>query len=269
MLLCALVCLASGAVADAITADNPFQSIVDRNVFGLKAPPPPPAPPEPPKPPLPPIALTGIMTGIGKKRALLEGVMPAKPPEPSKKSFYTLAEGEQQDEVRVLKIDEKAGSVEINLMGTVTNLTFAAKMPPSAPQPGAPPGQPIPGIPSPVNTGVNPAMAPGGFNRSLPGRPLRVNPDGGVAPTSGLPGAASYGQPQASAQTQAQPQFSRDESALIIEAERQRLKEAGDPLANLMPVTHLTSEAQGAAAGSDGTQVPVPATPIYRRTRPQ
>src|SRR5947199_10681645 len=94
--------------AGAITADNPFQSIVDRNVFGLKPPPPPPAPPEPPKPPLPPIALTGIMTGIGKKRALLEGVMPAKPPKPPKKTSYPLAEGDQQDGFKVLKIDNNA-----------------------------------------------------------------------------------------------------------------------------------------------------------------
>src|SRR5437016_1773545 len=131
--------------AGAVTADNPFQSIVDRNVFGLKPPPAPPAPPEPPKPPLPPIALTGIMTGIGRKnRALLEGVMPAKPPDQPKKSYYTLSEGEQDGEVKVLKIDANAGSVEISLMGTVTNLTFAAKMPPAAPPPGVP-GQPVPG----------------------------------------------------------------------------------------------------------------------------
>src|SRR5947209_11064533 len=95
LLVCALGCIVLAAIsADAITADNPFQSIVDRNVFGLKPPPPPPAAPEPPKPPLPPIALTGIMTGIGKKRALLEGTMPAKPPDQPKKSFYTLGEGD-------------------------------------------------------------------------------------------------------------------------------------------------------------------------------
>src|SRR5947207_5105090 len=138
--------------AGAVTADNPFQSIVDRNVFGLKPPPPPATPPPPPPPPLPPIALTGIMTGIGKKRALLEAVMPAKPPEQPKKSFYTLSEGEQEGDIKVLKIDDKAGAVEVNLLGTVTNLTFASRMPPSAPPPAAPPGQPVPGIPSPVNT---------------------------------------------------------------------------------------------------------------------
>src|SRR5947208_16694459 len=46
---------------------NPYQGIVDRNVFGLKPPPPPPAPPEPPKPPVN-ITLTGITTVLGKKR---------------------------------------------------------------------------------------------------------------------------------------------------------------------------------------------------------
>src|SRR4051812_39118552 len=94
-----VICLAAGIVsalsAGAISADNPFQGIVDRNVFGLRAPPPPPPPPEAPKPPLPPINLTGIMTMGGRKRALLEAVLPGKPPDPPKKSFYTLGEDER------------------------------------------------------------------------------------------------------------------------------------------------------------------------------
>src|SRR5206468_253998 len=161
--------------------------------------------------------------------------MPAKPPDQPKKSFYTLAEGDQQDEVKVLKIDDKAGSVEVSLMGTVTNLTFSAKMPPAAP-PGAPPGQPNPGIPPPMSTGINPATgAPGGFQRTLPGRPIRSNnpAEGGVAPQ----GSAASGQPQTQSIAES---LNRDETALVIEAERERLRQSGDPLANLMPITHLT-----------------------------
>jgi hypothetical protein len=49
-----------------------------------------------------------------------------------------------------------------------------------------------------------------------------------------------------------QPQLSRDESALIIEAERERLRQAGDPMANIMPITHLTP---AGAPGTDGSEL--------------
>jgi hypothetical protein len=269
LLVCFLGCLVSASNVGAISADNPFQSIVDRNVFGLKPPPPPPAPPEPPKPPLPPIALTGIMTGIGKKRALLEVIMPAKPPDQPKKTFPTLGEGDQEGEIKVIKIDEKANMVELTLMGVLTNLTFSAKAPTAAPPP-ATAGQPVPGIPSPINTGFNPAAANPAVmqQRSLPGRPLRSNnpAQGGT----GTPqGGAAYGQPQANAESQTQnaPQLTRDESALIIEAERERLRQSGDPLANLMPVTHLTpSGAPGTEVLNPNGQQDASTTPSYTPT---
>jgi hypothetical protein len=166
------------------------------------------------------------MTGLGRKRALLEGVLPAKPPDQPKKSFFTLGEGERDGEIEVLKIDEKAGNVEVNLFGLHTNLTFSNKQPPSAP-PGTPPGQPIPGIPSPMNTGVNPAQQmqpPGGINRTLPGRPLRTNPTegAGAAPLpANTPGLLN------SSSTDISPSLkglTHEEYALVLEAERERTK---------------------------------------------
>lgn len=246
--------------AGAVNADNPFQSIVDRNVFGLKPPPPPPAPPEPPKPPLPPIALTGIMTGIGKKRALLEGVMPAKPPEPPKKSFYTLAEGEQQDEVKILKIDEKANMVELSLMGVVTNLTFSAKTPPPAP-PGAP-GQPIPGIPSPVNTGVNPAAIPGNFNRTLPNRQMRTgNPAGAATPQAYSPTGVQSGQTPEDNHNSLVQSLSSEEYAFVLEAERERTKNdvLNGTLAPIPPTLYTPKGAVGTVEDEEGI-APTPTT---------
>ena len=72
--------------------------------------------------------------------------------------------------------------------------------------------------------------------------------------------------------TSSQPisQLSRDEYAFMIEAERERLKQSGDPTANLMPPTHLTP------AGAPGTEVLVegaqptelnPITPAWKRAR--
>jgi len=163
------------------------------------------------------------MTGLGKKRALMETMLPAKPPEQAKKSYPTLGEGERDGEIEVLKIDEKAGSVEVNFFGVRTNLTFGAKLPTAAP-PGAPPGQPIPGIPSPMNTGVNPAQMqpPGGMNRTLPGRPLRT--DGAGVPASGLNSGGKLMDSSEGFNSAIIKDLSAEEYALVIEAERERTK---------------------------------------------
>src|SRR5580765_7113869 len=60
-------------------AGNPYQGIVDRNVFGLRPPPPPPDP-ELNKPPPPKITLTGITTILGNARALMKTPPPAAKP---------------------------------------------------------------------------------------------------------------------------------------------------------------------------------------------
>ena len=67
------------------------------------------------------IALTGIMTGLGKKRALLEAVLPGEPP---RKTHFTLAEGEQEGGIEVLQIDEKAGLVVVRIEGKTMNLSL-------------------------------------------------------------------------------------------------------------------------------------------------
>src|SRR6188472_2241935 len=69
--------LCSGAIAIGADSGNPYQGIVDRNVFGLK-PPPPPGKPEEKKVDLPPITLTGITTILGNKRALMNVQSPGK-----------------------------------------------------------------------------------------------------------------------------------------------------------------------------------------------
>src|SRR5882672_6816749 len=94
--LCVLLLCAGGSATGADSA-NPYQGIVDRNVFGLK---PPPAPPRPEdnKPPLPPIILTGITTILGNKRALMNMQMPGKPPQ-----SFILTEGQRDGDIEVLE----------------------------------------------------------------------------------------------------------------------------------------------------------------------
>jgi len=146
--------------------DNPYQGIVDRNVFGLRPPPPPPSN-EPPKPPIPAINLTGITTILGKKMAFMTIQLPAKPGEAPKPgangpTSFMLTEGERDGEIEVVSIDEVAGTVKVNDFGTVTNVTFGKL--PSTPSPGGPGG-----IPSPNPVGV----AGAGGQRSIPGLPAR------------------------------------------------------------------------------------------------
>src|SRR5262249_45052252 len=94
--------LCSGAIAIGADSGNPYQAILDRNVFGLK-PPPPPGKSEEKKVDLAPITLTGITTILGNKRALMNVQVPGKTAQP-----LILAEGQREGEIEVLEIDEKA-----------------------------------------------------------------------------------------------------------------------------------------------------------------
>src|SRR5262245_16734768 len=97
-----LVCTQAEALTTDSGSNNPYQGIVDRNVFGLKPTPPPAPPPEPPKPPASKITLTGIIT-YGGKRALLKAAAPARPGvagkggEPGKELSLTLKEGQREE----------------------------------------------------------------------------------------------------------------------------------------------------------------------------
>src|ERR1043166_10041298 len=106
-----VVALLFAASALANSNDNPYQSIVDRNIFGLHPPPPPPVN-EPPRPPIPPINLTGITTILGKKLAFMSIQLPPKPGEAAKPggngpTSYMLGEGEREGDIEVVSIDEK------------------------------------------------------------------------------------------------------------------------------------------------------------------
>lgn len=132
---------------------NPFQHIVERNVFALKPPPPPPTgePPPPPPTPLAKVVLTGILNVLGPPRALLE-VTETEPGKPAagqtagqpKKPI--LREGERDGSIEVLSIDVEKNVVRIKNGSVETNLTFAEAKQGGGPPPGATPQPPsVPG----------------------------------------------------------------------------------------------------------------------------
>lgn len=157
LVLGALVTSAATLTTD--DAANPYQVVVERNVFGLK-----PAPrpedvvqPPPPTPPLQ-VKLQGITEGLlGGKRQVLMKIMepPAKPGEPAKERAVIMDEGEARGNIEVLAIDPVARSVKLNNNGTVTNLLLAdfimrTTAPPQAATPRrARPGRQCPDYPGP------------------------------------------------------------------------------------------------------------------------
>ena len=159
------LCLAGGLVLntglradDLVSADNPYASIVSRNVFDIH--PPPPVDPnaqiaEPP----PKITPNGITGAYGHLQVLFKVAIPAKPGVPAKDQFYILSEGQAQDDIEVTKINEEGGVVTFNNHGTVQELPLAVGTAsgPAGPAPGGP--GPGPG----ANFG-RPGFAPVGGN---------------------------------------------------------------------------------------------------------
>ncbi len=167
--------------AQAATLDpstSPYQGIVDRNVFGLKAKVSDADDVAPVAPP-PKLTLTGITTILGNKRALL--TTPAVPNKPAESLMLT--EGQRDGEVEVLEIDEVAGTVKVKNHGIEQTLDFktdgvklqtAAAPPPIAP--GNPPIAPPPGA---LPTGApNPP-------HQIPTRVMRTTP--ALSPTAPQP----------------------------------------------------------------------------------
>jgi len=166
----------------ALTPDNyqQYQNIPERNLFGLK-PPPPTAAVDKPPPQVPKIILTGITTILGNKRALMKTQpAPAKPGEQAKENSFILTEGQREGDIEVLQIDENAGSVKVNNSGTEMTLTFekdGAKLPVTPPPPpAAAPGMPVvAGTPIPAaNTVSNLAATNNTALRPLPTRNFRL-----------------------------------------------------------------------------------------------
>jgi len=127
-----LVCLAGGLVLDAtahaddaVLPGNPYAVVVARNIFGLNPPPPPgPATPVDDTPP-PKITPNGIMTIFGQLQVLFKVANPSVPGKPAGDTDYILSEGERQDDIEVVKIDEKDSIITFNNHGIVQELPLA------------------------------------------------------------------------------------------------------------------------------------------------
>jgi hypothetical protein len=212
-----VICLASGLVLnagaradDSVLPNNPYAPIVVRNVFGLN-------PPQPVDPaslgePPPKITPNGIMSIFGQLQVLFKVAGTAKPGQPAKDESYILSEGQRQDEIEIVHIDEKASLVTFNNHGTVQEIPLA-----NAPT---------------ISTTPPPNVENGGRGRF------------GGHPTGG-PGAPRTVPTRVSNPVQQQPQtiMAPEVQMIMIAAQHAKLQQEGDPLAAIYPPTEIDADA--------------------------
>ena len=125
--------LAAGLRADdAVLSGNPYAPIVARNVFGLNPPPPVAASVQEVNPP-PKIIPNGIMSIFGQWQVLFKTAGVGRSSKPPDDKSYMLAEGQRQDDIEVVKIDEKADVITFDNHGDIQELPLASPPALSAP----------------------------------------------------------------------------------------------------------------------------------------
>lgn len=259
-----LVLNASLRAADPALSGNPYAVIVARNIFGLNPPPPPGANDHKPDPPVK-ITPNGIMDLFGQLQVLFKTAGSPRPGQPAKDNFYTLAEGEAQDDIEVVHIDQKAGMITFNNHGIVQELPLA--------------NAPATTTPAPARGGFGP-----GGRFPLPGGPDRVPPrfggrfggvsggmhGVGVAPNGTGMGNNNYNNPAASfagsgggytgqPTGQQQQPLTAEEATVLIEANRlataQQVQEGKLPP---LPPTAATPSGATGFKGNPLVSMPTP-----------
>jgi hypothetical protein len=248
---------------------NPYATIAVRNIFGLN-PPAPPKPPEDPAKDLPKITPTGIMGVFGHFQVLFKvAPVATKGGPPPKNEFYILSEGQRQDDIEVVKIDEQNSLVTFDNHGLTQELPLAAAA--ASPGGGAAAtswsgggGGMNPGLAAGANGGGG-SGGPGGFTRfgsgpggnnggkpnSNPGFNNGGNPNGANSAGGGMdfntPVQGRPYQPEASTMT---PQQTTE----MIESQRALYMAAGNPISKLLPPTSKTQETIDLINGGGGNQ---------------
>ena len=206
---------------------NPYALIVARNIFGLNPPPPPVDPNAQPAEPAVKITPNGIMSIFGQWQVLF------KTSGGDKDQSYMLAEGQRQDDIEVVKIDEKTGIITFNNHGVMEKLPLA-----NAPSTAAPP-IPAAGFNPVAGSGISFPIVPGsarndgrnGFNPFNRGGNTGGGQNNGAnnnLPVSG----GSYNNPQ-----QPEATMDPDVQQVLIVANHLKALQDGDPTAQIYPVT--------------------------------
>jgi hypothetical protein len=179
-----VACHVFAKAADDALPDNPYALVVTRNVFGLNPTVPVVATTTPTDPP-PKITPNGILSIFGHTQVLFKAAV-AKPGQAAKDESYNLSEGQSEDDIEVIRIDEKNGIVTFNNHGTTQELPLIAGAasggePAAAAGPVNMPGR-VPTLGAIGSIGSAGGVANGGNNSrgannnlTLPSLPTRVN----------------------------------------------------------------------------------------------
>jgi hypothetical protein len=225
--------LASGLpVIGATQVENPYTPIVTRNIFDLVPIPVVDNTPVVPETPPPKITPNGIMNIFGKSQVLFKVAGVARAGQPPKDESFMLGEGERQDEIEVQKIDQATGTVTFDNHGTIQSLTLSVAANSGVPAPAV---GGVPGVTRPIPT-VTPAVAASKAAAGFGGRFGRPETAPATAPdTSTGAGAATTGGNAAPAE-----QITPEAQVIIMEAQRAKWKNEGNPAAAILPPTAIT-----------------------------
>ena len=255
VLVAVLLAGASTHAGEVAASDKPYAAMVARNIFNLVPIPANTAPEAPPTDPPPKITPNGIMSIFGKLQVLFKVAAdkpkPGQPP--AKEEAYVLSEGERQDEIEVIKIDESASLVTFNNHGFPQELSLTNAPNASGPAPAGG-GAGVPGL-APTR-GMLPGGAGVGASRFGQGRNLPGgNPSArGNPATGGNPNASampSFGGTAPGGNNGAQPQenLSPEAQTIIIEKNYLDAKAKNDPSAIVFPPTPLREQADAETGG--------------------
>jgi hypothetical protein len=274
------VCLAGGlalnaglratepASANNSLLGNPYATIAARNIFALN-PPTPPAPPEDPEKNLPKITPTGIQSFFGQSKVLFKVAAgtAARGRQPGKEEFYILSQGQREDDIEVVKIDEKNSLVTFDNHGTMQELPLASPAE-SGTFASSSPGPGNPGM-ARGRRGGGGGIGPPGFTQFGPGLGGRGGGPGTGPPGfnngagNGANGGANNGmdlgsftqgrtyQPEA-------PMMTPEEAQIMIAAQHLKAIQENHVTAPIFPPT-VIDEAAGISPPADaGSGPPVP-----------
>ena len=243
-----VVCLASGLVLnagtradDGVLPNNPYAPIVVRNIFGLNPVPTNDVNATPAEPP-PKITPNGIMSIFGKWQVLFKVAGTPKPGQPAKDESYILSEGQRQDEIEVIQIDEKANLVTFNNHGTVQELPLVKANAAAGGTPTTAQGRMVP---------TQNFIAPSGDNSGrgrLGGGPaaarIRSRGDGSTLTT--VPTRGGYGGQSGQSGQSGQPSqntMTAEEQMIMVAAQHLKAQQEGHPTAPIFPPTPYDQEA--------------------------
>ncbi|MEO5801967.1 MAG: hypothetical protein ABIR24_00435 [Verrucomicrobiota bacterium] len=165
----------------ALTPDNRYDTIIDRNIFRLN-PIPPTLPPTNTNPELTrEVKLSGISNIGGNKKAWL--IVPAKPGSKDLPLYLNLSEGEGADFLEVVSISEEDGTVKI--LHSKNPMTLSLKNDSLKPAPVAPLAPPAPGV-APVANVITPQPTAPSYGTSYPNTTPQPNARA-VTVTGGTP----------------------------------------------------------------------------------